>query len=48
LTGMWTHSSCPVFLVAHDTYKSAPNIRKKWPRYRKKYKKIITGHGKKI
>jgi hypothetical protein len=32
----------------HDTCKSAPNIRKKWPRYRKKiYKKIITGHGEK-
>jgi hypothetical protein len=33
--------------TAHDTCKSAPNIRKKWPRYRKKYKKIKTGHGEK-
>jgi hypothetical protein len=35
--------------TAHDTYKSAPNTRKKWPRYKKKkYRKIITGHGEKM
>jgi hypothetical protein len=34
--------------AAHDMYKSAPNIRKKWPRYKKKkFRKIITGHGEK-
>jgi hypothetical protein len=33
--------------AARDTHKSAPNIRKKWQRCGKKYKKIITGHGEK-
>jgi hypothetical protein len=33
--------------AAHDTYKSASNIRKKWPPYGKKCKKIRTGHGEK-